>query len=336
MLPSGHEPSVAATILRSVRHLPEEGRDVLRLAALLAVAPIPPALVASTFGHVDNLADRDAKRRAIHGLDQVERASLAERGDGDARLVHALVSRTMRFRDDRPERREALRAAVVAALSVPAAGDRFSELWGGPAEVQHARALIGLGDLWDLDTLVLAGWVARHDHQRGLYAMARRVEERVLEARRRVLGEDHPDTLTSMNNLAETLRAQGDLAGARGWQERVLEARRRVLGEDHPDTLTSVNNLGATLELAEERVVPRPAQPNSCRPFGRTTTKPPRPLQAQERADHTAAIVKTRQNSVSGWCSRSAPISNSSNVDIPNAATAYAHRRCKWTNSLPS
>ena len=64
VLPSGHEPSVAATILRSVRHLPEEGRDFLRLAALLAVAPIPPALVASTFRHVDNLADRDAKRRA--------------------------------------------------------------------------------------------------------------------------------------------------------------------------------------------------------------------------------------------------------------------------------
>ena len=42
-----------------------------------------------------------------------------------------------------------------------------------------------------------------------------------------------------MNNLADTLRAQGDLAGARALQERVLEARRRVLGEEHPDTLTA-------------------------------------------------------------------------------------------------
>ena len=46
----------------------------------------------------------------------------------------------------------------------------------------------------------------------------------MLEVRRRVLGDEHPDTLTAMNNLAETLRAQGDLrrgagaagAGARG------------------------------------------------------------------------------------------------------------------------
>ena len=51
---------------------------------------------------------------------------------------------------------------------------------------------------------------------------------------RRVLGEEHPDTLTSMNNLAETLRAQGDHDGARQLQERVLEVRTRVLGEEHP------------------------------------------------------------------------------------------------------
>ena len=40
-----------------------------------------------------------------------------------------------------------------------------------------------------------------------------------------------------MNNLAETLRAQGDLAGARGLQEQVLDLRRRVLGAEHPNTL---------------------------------------------------------------------------------------------------
>ena len=30
-----------------------------------------------------------------------------------------------------------------------------------------------------------------------------------LEARKRVLGEDHPDTLMSMNNVAYTLQSQG-------------------------------------------------------------------------------------------------------------------------------
>ena len=78
-------------------------------------------------------------------------------------------------------------------------------------------------------------------------ADARGLQETVLAVCRRVLGEEHPDTLTSMSNLAETLRAQGDLPRARGLQESVLAVRRRVLGEEHPDTLTSMNNLAGTL-----------------------------------------------------------------------------------------
>ncbi len=60
-------------------------------------------------------------------------------------------------------------------------------------------------------------------------------------------GEEHPETLTSMNNLALTLGGQGDLAGARALQEKVLEVRRRVLGKEHPDTLISMANLAYTL-----------------------------------------------------------------------------------------
>jgi Tetratricopeptide repeat len=55
---------------------------------------------------------------------------------------------------------------------------------------------------------------------------ARELEERVLEARRRLLGAGHPATLTAMANLAETVQSQGDLGGARELQVQVLEASR--------------------------------------------------------------------------------------------------------------
>ena len=64
---------------------------------------------------------------------------------------------------------------------------------------------------------------------------------------RRVLGEEHPNTLASMNNLAQTLHAEGDLAGARKIFEQVLHVSRRVLGEEHPDTVLSACNLLVTL-----------------------------------------------------------------------------------------
>jgi hypothetical protein len=60
---------------------------------------------------------------------------------------------------------------------------------------------------------------------------ARKLEEQVLEARERLLGKEHPDTLMAMNNLAVTLYAQGELAGARKLQKQVLEGRRRLLGK---------------------------------------------------------------------------------------------------------
>jgi hypothetical protein len=50
-----------------------------------------------------------------------------------------------------------------------------------------------------------------------------------------------------MNNLAVTLRAQGNLNGARELHERVLEVSRRIQGEEHPETLASMSNLANTL-----------------------------------------------------------------------------------------
>ena len=60
-----------------------------------------------------------------------------------------------------------------------------------------------------------------------------------------MLGDEHPITLISMNDLAETLRALGDLQRARELHEQTLTARRRMLGDEHPATLTSKNNLAA-------------------------------------------------------------------------------------------
>jgi eukaryotic-like serine/threonine-protein kinase len=79
------------------------------------------------------------------------------------------------------------------------------------------------------------------------YSMARAALEELVVLNRDGVGEEHPDTLTSMNNLASTLWDQGDLNGARQLQEKVLEVRRRTLGEEHPNTLTSMNNLASTL-----------------------------------------------------------------------------------------
>ena len=67
-----------------------------------------------------------------------------------------------------------------------------------------------------------------------------------------MLGEDHPDTLSSANNLAADLRDLGEYQAARDLDEDTLARRRRVLGEDHPDTLKSANNLAADLRALDD------------------------------------------------------------------------------------
>ena len=66
-----------------------------------------------------------------------------------------------------------------------------------------------------------------------------------------MLGEDHPDTLTSADNLAGLLARYGEHQAARELAEDTLARRRRVLGEDHPDTLWSAFTVVG--ELAELR-----------------------------------------------------------------------------------
>ena len=63
---------------------------------------------------------------------------------------------------------------------------------------------------------------------------------------RRFPSLDHPDTLTSMHDLAQTYLRQGKLAGPARMHEEVLAKCRAILGDDHPDTLTSMHNLAET------------------------------------------------------------------------------------------
>jgi hypothetical protein len=61
------------------------------------------------------------------------------------------------------------------------------------------------------------------------------LSKRALEAQERVLGKEHPDTLISVNNLAELYTAQGRYREAEPLLKRALEARERVLGKERAD-----------------------------------------------------------------------------------------------------
>ncbi|MEE9129901.1 MAG: tetratricopeptide repeat protein [Phycisphaerales bacterium] len=79
--------------------------------------------------------------------------------------------------------------------------------------------------------------------QLGEYAAAEPHLERARLLQRRELGEEHPDTLASMNDLAVLYDEQGRYDEAEPLYVKTLEIKKRVLGEEHPHTLNSMNNL---------------------------------------------------------------------------------------------
>ena len=67
----------------------------------------------------------------------------------------------------------------------------------------------------------------------------------VVKQRSEQLGSDHPDTLQSMEDLAQTYWRQGRWAEAEKLELNVMNACRATLGPDHPDTLWSMANLAS-------------------------------------------------------------------------------------------
>src|SRR5215475_10108414 len=80
-------------------------------------------------------------------------------------------------------------------------------------------------------------------YQEGQYDEGTGLAEQALALARQVFGPRHPDTLTSMNDLALLYASQGRYGEAEPLLTEALQLGRGVLGSRHPDTLTAMNNL---------------------------------------------------------------------------------------------
>ncbi len=82
----------------------------------------------------------------------------------------------------------------------------------------------------------------------GFYAAALPLDTSALATRRRVLGDDHPDTLKTISDIGLVLQSQGKLAESEPYRREALNGYRRVRGEDHPDTVTAISSMGFLLK----------------------------------------------------------------------------------------
>lgn len=166
--------------------------------------------------------------------------------------VHRLVQTVTRTADPTDPHRtpEAVSQARDRATAALAAA--FPDDWNEPvtwpawrALLPHAGALVDNVPP-DADTATIAivlNCIAIFFGNQGFPARAIPLLERALTDTERILGDDHPQTLTACHNLATAYRDAGDLTRAIPLHERAATGRERVLGLYHPETLMFRNNL---------------------------------------------------------------------------------------------
>ena len=115
--------------------------------------------------------------------------------------------------------------------------------------MEHFRAAEKLTDRdRDLeDWAILQHQVADLLVAQGKYSDAERVFRTVIDARARVLGLEHPNTLDSRHRLIYALTRQTKYPEAESEARAVLKLRAKSLGPEHPDTVVSRYDLADTL-----------------------------------------------------------------------------------------
>ncbi|MFI6825413.1 tetratricopeptide repeat protein [Micromonospora sp. NPDC050187] len=254
-LPDEHRATVAATwwlsIVAADRLQPRGlARPLLDLAALLDPNGIPVHLFTSpaVTDHLGSLdrgddaapIDQDAVADALRNL---HRLSLVTHSGGHLR-VHALVQRATRDRLAPEQLDTAARIAADALLQIWPVPERDSStshqsLYANTAALYgHRRRALLVPQVHAV--LSRAGRsLGDTGHPADAVAFFTGLHTDCL----RVLGPDHPHTLTTLHDVAQWRGEAGDPAGAVETFRQVLADRSRVLGPDHPDTLMARNNL---------------------------------------------------------------------------------------------
>ena len=84
------------------------------------------------------------------------------------------------------------------------------------------------------------------------YALGRELLEKADRQNQEELGEDHPKTLRTLDNIAASYFKEGYAAKARPLGEKALSGLRRAAGDDDPDTITAMGNLACTMIALDE------------------------------------------------------------------------------------
>ncbi|MEW2080041.1 tetratricopeptide repeat protein [Streptomyces sp. NPDC013433] len=165
--------------------------------------------------------------------------------------IHALTARAVRETATVDQRRLIAIAAAEALVDVWSDPDRTHHELAGVLRANtdvlsaHAR-----NTLWTSGCHTVLFYAGRSLLKARLGSAALAYWENMVIDSERILGNGHPDTLTSRNNFAAAYQQAGQTSEAIKLLKQLVADREEISGDDHPKTLLSRANLAACYQQA--------------------------------------------------------------------------------------
>ncbi|MEM8503459.1 MAG: tetratricopeptide repeat protein [Cyanobacteria bacterium P01_D01_bin.1] len=243
---------VAAAFEVSWEPLSEAAKTLSGLLGLFAAAPIAWEWVAAAWAQAETAMDEEDLEEAQAELLRVNLLQKVEEPQKALRYrVHPLVREFFAVKRGEIADRESLQrgfavamtelaktipqtATVAVRTQVTDAVRHFEEV-----ALRWTAALEGLDKTWCCIGL------GRFYESLSQWGDAERWRQRAVEISKAELGDRHPSTATSLNNLALLYESQGRYSDAEPLYLDALAIRKAELGDRHPDTALGLNNLAA-------------------------------------------------------------------------------------------
>jgi len=215
-----------------------------RFLSLFAAAEIPCELVqrvTAALGWATETMEEAREQLAIrHLLQEVTLTGFR---------LHPLMREFFALKLDESENGEEVRSVYVKALVEVAAEIphiiTLTQVAQFSPAIPHLKAIAtsNLRLVPDEKLKDLFVGLAAFYYGQGAYAAAEPWQKKGVEVLRDRLGEDHPDYLTTLHNLAFLYESQGRYGDAEPLYLKVRDIKKQVLGEEHPSYLITLHNL---------------------------------------------------------------------------------------------
>ncbi|KAI1524482.1 kinesin [Pyrenophora tritici-repentis] len=163
--------------------------------------------------------------------------------------MHALVQLATRMWLEANSKLEQWKEQFISNLCAAFPTGEYENWVACRALNAHAKAAIGQqpkdeSSIAEWATVLYrAAWFAERI---GNIADAEMLTTKAMKARKKVLGQEHEDTLWSVAMVGLAYKLGGRWDDAEKLEVQVMETRKKKLGADHPSTLTSMANLAST------------------------------------------------------------------------------------------